>query len=126
MSEMRELARRIDAHLKRFEADPAINVKGSLYGTRRFYGAHCSYYRGNRISVSYVAYQGTSSMTKMEAKTYLEMLDAGFVGRHFEALREASARVIEPEGRVPAGPRAKPEEHGPDRDAPKDEQGQTK
>ena len=88
---LNELAVRIDAHLKRFEADPKINAPRPTYGeTRPYYGAGARYIGGAKISVRYVSYQGTSKLTRDEATRYLAKLDADFVGRHQEALREES------------------------------------
>ena len=85
----KEIAEKIDAHLKRFEANPAINVKSS-YGLSRFYlpFANAS---GGWVSVCYVSYQRVSRVKKADAARYLEKLDAGFVGRLYEALREEHA-----------------------------------
>lgn len=83
-----EIAKRIDTHLKRFEADPKINSypAGSYqaeHGLRRFYNAG-AVRRSNRISVWSISYQGASSLTKAEAAAYLAWLDAGNVGLHYE------------------------------------------
>jgi len=81
-----EIAQGITAHLKRFEADPIINKMNEKYKTSPFYWpSACD--SGPRIFVSYVSYQGHSSLKKAEALSYLEWLDAGNVGRHYEALR---------------------------------------
>ena len=90
MSETRltltELASRIAAHLKRFERDPEINEQRG-HG-RPYY--HAGAYRGgSRVMVSYVTYQGRSSLKRDEAERYLAWLDAGNVGRHYEAFRGA-------------------------------------
>lgn len=92
-----ELAQKIDAHLKRFERSPKINP-GRRYdkdkkkwvpdkmGIRDYYGAWA---RGDRhrVRVLYVAYQGSSVLSIEDAEKYLAWLDAGHVGRHYEALR---------------------------------------
>ena len=85
-----EIARRIDAHLKRFEADKTINERHPRYGTTPFYRAGCAYVGGPWISVMYVAYQNSSSLKREEAMTYLNWLDAGNVGRHYRALQDAT------------------------------------
>lgn len=85
-----EIAARISAHLKRFEADrKGINKdsKGNGMGLRPYYGAWC-FTAGSKVGVTYVSYQGHSYMSKADALRYLAMLDAGYVGRHYEALRE--------------------------------------
>lgn len=84
---MKELARRIDEHLKRFELDPAINKK-THGGLRNYFWAGSHYSGGARLTVSYINYQGHPTLTKPEAAKYLQMLDSGFVGRHYEALRK--------------------------------------
>jgi hypothetical protein len=92
---MAEIAKRINAHLKRFEADPVINARSEsllggngLSGLSRFYQAGAFYERGAKLSVVYVSYQGSTAISKQQALTYLEWLDAGNVGRHFEAIRK--------------------------------------
>lgn len=84
---LKEIASRINAHLKRFEADPVINA-GYIDARRK--GLHPYYLAGawssgNRAYVSYVNYQGSSSLTKADAIAYLAWLDAGNVGTHWRA-----------------------------------------
>ncbi len=90
---VKALADRINSHLKRFEEDPKINrykdptpeqELGS--GLRPYYGAY-AWPSGRFVRVIYISYQGSSVMTKDQAEEYLEKLDAGYVGRHYEALR---------------------------------------
>lgn len=76
-----EIAARIHAHLKRFEADPKINVRDE-HQTQPYYYAGASR-AGNRVAISYVSYQHTWKITRGEALAYLEWLDAGNVGKHF-------------------------------------------
>jgi hypothetical protein len=87
---LNEIAGRIHAHLQRFEADPKINVwaNGKVGGTRPYYCAG-AWARGRYVYVKYKSYQGNNNISKADAERYLEKLDAGFVGRHFEALRES-------------------------------------
>lgn len=80
-----DLAKRIDAHLKRLEADTAANRTAN--GRARFFTPSCRA-NGRFVAVTYVSYQSSSNMTKAEAAAYLAKLDAGYMGRHFEALRE--------------------------------------
>jgi hypothetical protein len=95
-----DLALRIDAHLKRFEADPVINARCELVdgewhvvrddpnrGVPPYVGAHASA-SGRFVRVRYVSFQGTSSLTQAEATAYLAWLDAGNVGTHHKATRE--------------------------------------
>ena len=78
-----EIANRIAAHLARFEKDKTIN-KPFGTGVRPYYFTNA--YRGGRyVCVRYVAYQLTSSLTREEALAYLAWLDAGNVGKHWEA-----------------------------------------
>jgi hypothetical protein len=80
---LEDLAKRIRAHLKRFEADPAISQRGKA--TR--YWCTNAFRAGARLGLTYISYQGASYIKKAEAEKYLAWLDAGNVGRHFEALR---------------------------------------
>lgn len=87
---LKDIAARIDAHLKRFERDPVINknTKPDGSGLSDYYQAH-AYVGGRWVRVRYISFQGTSSLSRDQAERYLAKLDAGFVGRHFEALRDA-------------------------------------
>jgi DNA-binding response OmpR family regulator len=95
---LKEVASRINAHLKRFENDPEINATryyegrdGKRHGTRPYYSAG-AYATGNGyVGISYITYQGNTKLRRAEAEAYLSALDGGFVGRHFEALREVTA-----------------------------------
>lgn len=82
-----EIAARIDTHLKRFEADPKINKRDPKYGGRTYYYAGASR-AGRFVRVWYITYQGGDDLKRTDAERYLAMLDGGFVGRHFEALRQ--------------------------------------
>ena len=82
---MREIAQRIDAHLRRFENDPEIN-KPIRAGSELcpYYRAGCTYPNsGGYVSIMYVAYQGISAVKRDIAEEYLRRLDAGFVGKHY-------------------------------------------
>lgn len=81
-----QLADRIHAHLKRLESDDTVNV--SRDGKRKLFWCSGARASGNRVFCTYVSYQGKTSLTRDEATRYLAKLDAGVVGRHFEALRE--------------------------------------
>lgn len=105
-----EIAARIDAHLRRFERDPKINLyrlekggdevpaddprtHGGRVGTGRFYKAGAFARKGaTRVYVVYVGYQGTVALTRTEALAYLAYLDAGHDGRHWEQQREAEGK----------------------------------
>lgn len=77
-----EIAEKINAHLRRMAADPAINVE-IRPGYHQFYEPWAGR-SGNRCFVTYVAYQGPTGITKSQAIRYLASLDNGYVGRHFE------------------------------------------
>lgn len=79
-----EIADRIRAHLGRFESDPKINVP-SGNGLHPFYLAN-AWAAGSRVFVTYVSFQGASSLTKTQAALYLAWLDAGNVGKHWKAI----------------------------------------
>lgn len=95
-SSLPEIAQAIDAHLKRFEADKAINAtRESNAGTRPYYGASCfAQKRDRKARVTYVSFQGTTLLSRDEALAYLAWLDAGNVGRHFEQQREARGGAL--------------------------------
>ena len=85
---MKEIASRINAHLKRFEADPKINAAKSCGGSASrlhpyWHAGSCAY--GRFVYVTYVSYQGQSNLTKTQAENYLAWLDAGNVGTHYGA-----------------------------------------
>ena len=92
-----ELGQRIDAHLKRFEKDPATNP-GKRFdkqlkkwvpderGYHAYYGARAHGDR-HRVWVSYITHQGGTHLSIEEAQKYLAWLDAGNVGHHW-ALKE--------------------------------------
>ncbi len=83
---LKEIAEAIAAHLARFETDPKANPVDRNYGTHPFYRAG-SWASGRYVCVVYVTYQGHSNLTKEQAIQYLDWLNAGNVGRHYEALR---------------------------------------
>lgn len=96
----RDLAQKIDVHLKRFERDPKINPGKRYDDKKRKWvpdpkGVHDYYCAGaggdrHRVWVRYITYQGGRHLSIEEAQKYLAWLDAGNVGRHYEAIREAS------------------------------------
>ena len=81
-----ELAGRIRTHLARLEADDNVNVSSD--GKRKLFWCSGATSSGNRVFCIYVAYQGDTSLTRDQATRYLAKLEDGFIGRHFEALRE--------------------------------------
>ena len=81
-----EIARRIDAHLKRFERDPRINQPirvGDM--TLRTYYLAGSGFAGRYVYVVYVSYQGSTHLDRAQAESYLAWLDAGNVGTHWDS-----------------------------------------
>jgi hypothetical protein len=95
-----EIAERIGAHLKRFEADPVINAPDRPNGVRKYFGAWARQ-AGSRLMVMYISYQGWQSLTKDDAIRYLAWLDAGFVGKHYAVPAHDSVRV--PDAATPEG-----------------------
>lgn len=88
-----DIAARINAHLKRFEADKdGVNKddRGDGMGHRPFYHSG-SGAAGRYVWVRYVSYQGGAHLAREEALTYLDWLDAGNVGTHY-AMRRAAER----------------------------------
>lgn len=91
------IAREIHAHLKRFEADPVINAERFFdsFKTGKRESAGHSYYNANasasggRVHVRYISYQHTTSFTIERAQAYLDWLNAGNVGTHYEMERSA-------------------------------------
>ena len=81
------LAREIDSHLRRFEADPKINSPRETHGGLQPFWKACAIPIAGRIHVIYVLFQGGTFLTIQEARLYLSKLNDGFVGRHFEALQ---------------------------------------
>jgi hypothetical protein len=83
-----EIAHRIHEHLKRLEADPAVNIRRDhKHPGPRFY--HAAAWRAGRwVYVRYISYQGSTPITRSEAEEYLVKLDAGYTGRHFEMRRQ--------------------------------------
>jgi len=70
---LRELARRLNDHLKRLE-------RAQLLAGLRKSGAY--YMGGARIRVTYVSREGGTTLTRSKAIAYLDWLDHGGCGRH--------------------------------------------
>ena len=87
---LKVIASRIYAHLRRWEADKTINKKTNSSGTGlpNYYmaGAHVA---GRFVGVRYINFQGTTNLTRKHAAHYLDMIEAGYVGRHWEAFRKS-------------------------------------
>ena len=88
-----EIADRIDRHLKRFEAATQGANAGDKHGLRPYYRAGARP-TGARVSVVYVSYQGRTTLTKAQALTYMHWLDAGGVGKHWDALGKGARRGV--------------------------------
>lgn len=88
---LKEIAARINAHLKRFEADREINKPGPPVNGHQqlhpYYHANAGYHGGRYVRVLYISFQGSSTLTRDEAVAYLAWLDAGNVGTHFKQQR---------------------------------------
>lgn len=85
-----EIAARIDVHLKRFEKDPEINrYRNPNKAQEKLhpYFLAVSWANGKYVRVCYVSYQGNTHLSKEDALRYLAWLDAGHVGRHYEAVK---------------------------------------
>jgi hypothetical protein len=80
---IKEIATRIYAHLKRFEADPTINAVKDTTRLKPYFQAN-AYPNGRYLGVSYISFQGVSYLTKAQAADYLAALDSGFVGTHWQ------------------------------------------
>ena len=79
-----EIAKRIAAHLRRFESDPVINV--ATEGCRRPYYNSGATVAGSRVAVWTVSFQHATNLTRADALRYLAWLDAGNVGSHYASL----------------------------------------
>lgn len=79
---LRDIASRIDAHLKRMQADSKIN--GVLPGReiRPFWNAG-AFVAGRFVGVRYVSFQGETNLTKADALAYLAALDSGQNVKHY-------------------------------------------
>lgn len=89
MSRSSEVADKIDAHLKRWEADKrGVNRddRRDGAGCRPYYCAG-SWAAGGWVCICYVSYQGVSKVRAEQAEKYLRWIEAGNVGRHYQALR---------------------------------------
>lgn len=82
---LKEIAERIDKHLKKFESDKEINKAHDGRNIKPFYFANADT-AGRYVKVTYVSFQGGSNLTKSDAEEYLRWLDAGGVGKHYKAL----------------------------------------
>ena len=79
---LKEIAARIDQHLKRLEAEDTAARKAS--GGNAHYYCAGAWATPTRVSVTYVTYQGSDWLTRAEAEQYLESLDSGSSAKHFQ------------------------------------------
>lgn len=88
-----QIAEHITTHLKRMEANPTINTAPGMRpeSTMRIFVRPWAYHSGSKLALIYRAWDVHSPayLTKSEAQKYLEWLDAGNSGRHYEALKTA-------------------------------------
>lgn len=79
----KEIASRILAHLKRFEADPIINKEKNHGGMLLTPYYHVNAYGNPRgVAVTYISHQGKDQLSKEDAEKYLDWLDKGKIGTH--------------------------------------------
>lgn len=89
---LRDIAAGIDAHLRRFEADPNINTL-SMKRTLAYYHARARV-AGRYVGVMYVSYQDWCRLTRDEAEAYLAWLDAGNVGQHYRITKTGATPSV--------------------------------
>jgi hypothetical protein len=81
----KEIATRLYEHLKKLENDKEYNVRKKEGGLTPLFQVNV--WATNRaIHVVYVSFQGDSLLTDEEAIAYLNWLDAGNKGKHWESL----------------------------------------
>jgi hypothetical protein len=88
---LQDIAARIDAHLKRFENNPKINVPSAGNTLHPYYWAR-AWAAGSRVGVVYITFQGPTYLTKVDAERYLAWLDDRHVGSHHEMPRKGRSR----------------------------------
>ena len=76
---LKEIANEINKYLKQFEANEDRH-------TACYYNSF-AIAAGRFVQIIYVSYQGHSSLTKQEALEYLNWLQEGNVGRHYDMRR---------------------------------------
>ena len=82
---LQEIANRIKDHLKRFESDKTINAVKDGRDIPPYYNAWATS-AGRYVRIVYVSFQGATNLSKAEAETYLQWLEAGNIGKHYKAL----------------------------------------
>lgn len=81
MSKLDEIAARINAHLRRLEADKDWN-RADNGGRSRLYLARARR-AGRYIQIIYISYQGASNLIREDAERYLQALDSGKKCKHW-------------------------------------------
>lgn len=81
-----EIAAKLNEHLKRWADDENPN----LVTSRRRFWRPGAYRAGAYVRVTYISYQGETSLRKHEAAQYLEWIEEGNVGKHWQALYDAA------------------------------------
>jgi hypothetical protein len=87
------IAEQISKHLQRFEGDPATNPISQEYKTTPYYMAR-AWRGGAYVQIRYISYQCVTSIKRAEAEEYLDWLDAGNVGKHFEFRRAITEGIV--------------------------------
>jgi hypothetical protein len=82
--ELDKIAEGIEAHLKRFESDPAINKVAEGCTLHPYYHVCATRTYGHTVSVRYILFKGMAKLSESQAKKYLEWLNAGNIGTHFK------------------------------------------
>jgi hypothetical protein len=88
LGKLSEIADRICAHLKRFEADPIINKpkEANKMSLTPYYNVS-AWDTSKTVYVRYVSFQGEHSLSKKDAEKYLAWLDSGKVGKHWGVIK---------------------------------------
>lgn len=97
------MAKRITVYLEHWERHPVINATppAETKRLRPYYNARAAA-SGRFVVVGYVSYQGDHHLTGDQARQYLTILDAGWVGKHGELLRQFPVG-----NKVPTAPRTR-------------------
>jgi len=75
----KEIAMKIQEHLSRFEEAGYKTIRGD----NKYFYAH-SWSAGRYVAIKYISYQCQSNLSNAEAEKYLDWLDAGNIGKHFD------------------------------------------
>lgn len=89
---LKQIAERIDAHLKRMENDPKINRPYEDNKMKPYYRAN-AHQAGAYVVVVYISFQGSRALPRIVAERYLAHLDGGGVGKHHRFTEQGSAEA---------------------------------